>query len=84
MTDYYDVVLGLIPVTAALVAAALLGAGADLSLAVSAGSLVSVGIMGHAMFVRAPGCESAIRTAARSTGPADSTTRSNQSLNSAD
>jgi len=54
MTGYYDYVLGLIPVSIVGIAGALLLAGVPLPTAVSAGSLVAVGLVGHAMFVNAP------------------------------
>lgn len=54
MMDYYDLVLGLIPLSVVAVAGALFGIGIDLPLAVSTGSLVAAGLIGHAMFVRAP------------------------------
>ena len=52
--DYYDAVLGLIPLTVGSIAVALLWVGVALPVAVSAGSVVAVGLIGHAMFVRTP------------------------------
>jgi hypothetical protein len=52
--NYYDLVLGLIPVSATIISGALLGLGVDLPVSVSAGALFSAGLVGHAMFVRAP------------------------------
>jgi hypothetical protein len=54
MMDYYDAVLGLIPLSVGGVSVALLWAGITMSLAVSAGALVAAGLVGHAMFVRTP------------------------------
>jgi hypothetical protein len=54
MLDYYDMVLGLIPLSVAGIAGTLLGFGAGLPLAVSVGALFAAGVIGHAMFVRAP------------------------------
>ncbi len=54
MTGYYDVVLGLIPVTLAGITGALYVAGFALTTAIPLASLVAVGLIGHAMFVRAP------------------------------
>ncbi|WP_246988519.1 hypothetical protein [Halorientalis marina] len=54
MTGYYDYVLGLIPVSLIAIAGALLVAGFQLTTAVSVGSLVAAGLVGHAMFVNAP------------------------------
>jgi hypothetical protein len=54
MTEYYDAVLGLIPAALVGITAALTIAGFDLTTAVPLGALVSVGVIGHAMFVNAP------------------------------
>jgi len=54
MTEYYDAVLGLIPLALVGIAGALTIAGFDLTTAVPLGALVSVGVIGHAMFVNAP------------------------------
>lgn len=54
MTGYYDIVLGLIPLALVGITASLLGFGLELTTAVPAASLVAVGLIGHAMFVRAP------------------------------
>lgn len=51
---YYDIVLGLIPVVLAGITATLLLAGLELTVAVPAGSLAAIGLIGHAMFVRTP------------------------------
>lgn len=54
MTGYYDVVLGLIPLALAGITAVLVGLGLPLTQAVPVGGLVSISLMGHALFVRAP------------------------------
>lgn len=54
MPGYYDIVLGLIPLVLVGITASLLGFGLELSTAVPAASLVAVGVIVHAMFVRAP------------------------------
>ncbi|MFQ3320869.1 MAG: hypothetical protein ACI8UR_000299 [Natronomonas sp.] len=54
MAGYYDIVLGLIPLSLAGLTALLLFAGMSLSTAVPLASVVSIGLMGHAMFVNAP------------------------------
>jgi len=54
MIDYYDAVLGFIPVSVVGVSGALFGFGIDLSVAVTLGALLAAGAIGHAMFVRAP------------------------------
>jgi hypothetical protein len=54
MTGYYDIVLGLIPVALIGITAALTFVGVSLTAAVPLGSLVAMGIIGHAMFVNTP------------------------------
>lgn len=55
MVGYYDVVLGLIPISLAGLTALLLTGGLSLSLAVPLASTAAIGLMGHAMFVNGPG-----------------------------
>ncbi|MHB9285800.1 hypothetical protein ACKVMT_02015 [Halobacteriales archaeon Cl-PHB] len=54
MTGYYDVVLGLIPLTLAGISGSLVFAGYQPTTAVPLAGLVTVGLMGHAMFVNSP------------------------------
>lgn len=54
MTGYYDAVLGLIPLALAGVSIALWAAGLQWTTAIPLASVVSVGLIGHAMFVRTP------------------------------
>ncbi|WP_226479066.1 hypothetical protein [Natrinema amylolyticum] len=54
MTGYYDIVLGLIPVALLGITAALTVVGMSVTTAVPLGSLVAMGIIGHAMFVNTP------------------------------
>ena len=54
MTGYYDVVLGLIPLALAGITGVLLLAGFALTTAIPLASVVAVGLIGHAMFVRTP------------------------------
>jgi len=58
MAEYYDFVLGLIPLTMGGTAALLGLLGVGFSLAVPAGAFVALPLLGHAMFVRAPGVQS--------------------------
>jgi hypothetical protein len=58
MTGYYDLVLGLIPLTLAGVTAALVVTGVQVTMAIPLASLLSVALIGHAMFVRTPGTSS--------------------------
>lgn len=55
MTSYYDIVLGLIPLALFGIAGTLLLLGVQLTVAVPAAALVSVGLIGHALFVNGPG-----------------------------
>ena len=54
MTGYYDLVLGLIPLALAGITSLLTVVGFQLTTAIPLASLVAVGLIGHAMFVRAP------------------------------
>jgi len=55
MTGYYDIVLGLIPLALVGITAVLVVVGDfGLTTAIPLASVVSVGLIGHAMFVRAP------------------------------
>jgi hypothetical protein len=52
--DYYDIVLGLIPVTLGSVACGLFFWGMTPSIAIALASACSAGVVGHAMFVNSP------------------------------
>ena len=54
MAGYYDVVLGLIPLSLVGLTALLSTTGLPLSVAAALASTVAVGLMCHAMFVNAP------------------------------
>lgn len=54
MLDYYDAVLGLIPIALFGVTGVLFVGGLGLSTAVPLAAIVSVGLIGHALFVNAP------------------------------
>ena len=54
MTGYYDLVLGLIPLALAGITGFLTVLGMPLTTAIPLASVVSVGLIGHAMFVRTP------------------------------
>lgn len=54
MTGYYDLILGLIPLALLGITGVLTLAGIDFTTAVPVGATVSVALIGHAMFVRAP------------------------------
>jgi ABC-type uncharacterized transport system permease subunit len=54
MTQYYDLVLGLIPVAFGAIAAVLFALGFAVTTAVPAASVVAIGLVGHAMFVNGP------------------------------
>jgi len=51
---YYDAVLGLIPLAFVSITAVLVVAGLTTAAAVTGGSLVAVGLVGHALFVNSP------------------------------
>lgn len=74
MTGYYDLVLGLIPLALVGITGVLTLVGIDFTTAVPLGATVSVALIGHAMFVRAPvDPEQPARTTGdrRSTGSAE-------------
>lgn len=54
MIGYYDLVLGLIPLTLLGVTGVLHGVGFETTVAVLLASLAAGGLVGHAMFVKAP------------------------------
>ena len=54
MTGYYDIVLGLIPLALLGISGGLFAAGFAITTSVTLAGLVSVTLVGHAMFVRAP------------------------------
>jgi len=54
MPEYYDYVLGLIPVALVGVSGLLSLGGLGRTAAVSAGGLLAVALVGHALFVNAP------------------------------
>lgn len=54
MMGYYDLVLGLIPVSFVGLTALFLLVGLSMTVAVPLGSLAAMGLVAHAMFVRAP------------------------------
>ncbi|PSP82992.1 hypothetical protein BRC83_08125 [Halobacteriales archaeon QS_1_68_17] len=54
MAGYYDLILGLIPLTLAGITGTALVGGLALTTAVQVASLAAVALVAHAMFVRAP------------------------------
>ncbi|MFB6133448.1 MAG: hypothetical protein ABEJ55_00475 [Halanaeroarchaeum sp.] len=54
MTDYYDLVLGLIPFALLGIGGGLHFAGLALTTALTIGGLSAVGLVGHALFVNGP------------------------------
>lgn len=54
MTEYYDIVLGAIPLSLLGISGLLWVVGLSLTVAIPLGAVVSVGLIGHAMFVNGP------------------------------
>ncbi|ACV12672.1 conserved hypothetical protein [Halorhabdus utahensis DSM 12940] len=54
MIEYYDLVLGLIPLVLVSVAGGLTGAGIGHFTAMALASLVAIGLIAHGLFVRTP------------------------------
>ncbi|MFH5800941.1 hypothetical protein [Haladaptatus sp. CMAA 1911] len=74
MTGYYDLILGLIPLTLIGVTGAVSAAGLSMTAAVPVGATVSVLLIGHALFVNGPvssAPESTAATPAPRTNSAD-------------
>ncbi|MFB6082332.1 MAG: hypothetical protein ABEJ67_05875 [Halanaeroarchaeum sp.] len=67
MTEYYDLVLGLIPFALLGVGGGLHVAGVSLTTALTIGGLFAVGLVGHALFVNGPVSLSESRTASSTT-----------------
>lgn len=70
MLNYYDLVLGLIPVTLLGVTGALIAFGIELTHAIPGGALVALGLICHGLFVRSPGTTKTSDPRARSVEPA--------------
>lgn len=52
--NYYDIVLGLIPLALGSIASVLILSGVTPTTAVALGSASAAGLVGHAMFIRTP------------------------------
>lgn len=79
MAEYYDYVLGLMPLTAVCAAGLLMLAGFSSSLALPVGVGLTLPLVGHALFVRAPAPRSA-----QSPAENDSAVQSETPANAAD
>lgn len=55
MAQYYDLILGLIPLALGGITTVLVALGVSLTMAVPLAAAVSVALIGHGMFVRSPG-----------------------------
>ena len=55
MAQYYDLILGLIPLALGGITTVLVGFGLSLTAAVPLAAAVAVALIGHGLFVRAPG-----------------------------
>lgn len=54
MTEYYDLILGLIPLSLIVVTAVLSAVGVSLTAAVPLAASIPVALIGHALFVNGP------------------------------
>jgi len=54
MIGYYDLVLGLVPLSLLGVTGSLYGIGVDLAIAVPLAAALAAGVIGHGLFVNAP------------------------------
>ena len=54
MIGYYDLVLGLVPLSLLGVTGGLYGIGIDLAIAVPLAAALAAGVIGHGLFVNAP------------------------------
>lgn len=68
MTDYYDYILGLIPVAMGGIAGLLWALDVAVSLAVPAGAFAVLPLLAHALFVRAPVADGPEPPSQRQTG----------------
>lgn len=62
MVGYYDLVLGAIPAALIGITAAMITTGFSTTTAIPTASIVVLGLMGHAMFVNAPGDPRTVET----------------------
>jgi hypothetical protein len=69
MAQYYDLVLGLIPLALGGVTAGLTAVGVSLTVAVPLAALVAVAVIGHGMFVRSPGASTTSQPAPQPEAP---------------
>jgi len=67
MAGYYDIILGLIPVSLGGLTAVFVTAGMSFVFSIGIASIATLGLMGHAMFVNAPGHATGSTNAERST-----------------
>lgn len=79
MAHYYDLVLGLIPLALGGITTVLAAVGVSLTLAVPIAATVAVALIGHGMFVRAPGASAAPQSGSPAVNAAPDST-----INSAD
>jgi len=84
MTNYYDLVLGAIPLALGGVAALLTVLGIPLTTSVGLAGGLSVGVIGHAMFVNAPVDAPTTSAPAADTPPTDGHAAGEAGFQSAD
>lgn len=71
MAQYYDLILGLIPLALGGITTVLVALGVSLTVAVPLAAAVSVALIGHGMFINSPVTESTPRTDATPVNSAD-------------
>jgi len=62
MTGYYDLILGLIPLSLLGITAAMSAVGVSMTAAVPLAAIVPVALIGHALFVNGPVDETSVAT----------------------
>lgn len=74
MTQYYDVVLGLIPLALVGVSGSLAVTGMSLTSAIPVAGVVAIAVMAHAMFVNGPTDEAVASAGTPASAPAGTAT----------
>ncbi|WP_049934554.1 hypothetical protein [Halalkalicoccus jeotgali] len=72
MTNYYDLILVLIPIALLGIGGTLVGVGLPLPIAVPAAASVAIGLIGHALFVNDPSQPTPVPNSASTASPTPS------------